>query len=403
MNTFWNTYGFFVLYARIDDVDFGRDIPVADRPEIDRWALALLNDTIRTCTDALDDYDAKRAGDAIEAFVDQLSNWYVRRNRRRFWKSTDPEDKHSAYLTLYECLDGLHRLMAPFVPFIAEHVYQNLVRNVDPGAPVSVHMADWPEARPARDDASLIEDIGVVQKVVGLARAARGQSGVRTRQPLSRLLVRVPNDAAARALESHRDQVLEELNVKEMEFIARDAGLVNYRIKPNLPRLGKQYGKLVPAIRKALEEADGSAIAGATARGESFDIVVDDQTIPLTEEDVLIETSSAEGYACGEDAGYLTALDTTLTPELEREGLAREMIRTVQEARKQAGLDVAERIVLGISGSAAVDNALAQYRDYLMAETLAVDWSTDQPSPLWQEERRLDEDRWSIEISRAAG
>jgi isoleucyl-tRNA synthetase len=267
INTFWNTYGFFVLYARIDDVDLTRSIPVSDRPEIDRWALALLNRTIRTCTEALDDYDAKRAGDAIESFVDQLSNWYVRRNRRRFWKSTDPEDKHVAYLTLYECLDGLHRLMAPFVPFISEEVYQNLVRTVDPDAPISVHMSGWPEAEPARDDDKLLEDIGVVQKVVSLARAARGQSGVRTRQPLSRLLVRVPNDAAAEALSSHKDQVLEELNVKEMEFIARDAGLVNYRIKPNLPRLGKQYGKLVPAIRKALEEADGSAIAGATARG----------------------------------------------------------------------------------------------------------------------------------------
>jgi isoleucyl-tRNA synthetase len=400
INTFWNTYGFFVLYARIDDVDLTRSIPVSDRPEIDRWALALLNRTIRTCTEALDDYDAKRAGDAIESFVDQLSNWYVRRNRRRFWKSTDPEDKHVAYLTLYECLDGLHRLMAPFVPFISEEVYQNLVRTVDPDAPISVHMSGWPEAEPARDDDKLLEDIGVVQKVVSLARAARGQSGVRTRQPLSRLLVRVPNDAAAEALSSHKDQVLEELNVKEMEFIARDAGLVNYRIKPNLPRLGKQYGKLVPAIRKALEEADGSAIAGATARGEAFEIVVEGQTIPLTEEDVLVETSSAEGYACGEDAGYLTALDTSLNPELIREGLAREMIRTVQEARKQAGLDVADRIALGVSGSPAVMDALAEYRAYLMAETLAEDWSIGQVDPLWKEERKLDDDHWTIEISR---
>jgi len=160
------------------------------------------------------------------------------------------------------------------------------------------------------------------------------------------------------------------------------------------------YGKLVPAIRKALEEADGSAIAGATARGEAFEIVVEGQTIPLTEEDVLVETSSAEGYACGEDAGYLTALDTSLNPELIREGLAREMIRTVQEARKQAGLDVADRIALGVSGSPAVMDALAEYRAYLMAETLAEDWSIGQVDPLWKEERKLDDDHWTIEISR---
>ncbi|RLA31756.1 MAG: isoleucine--tRNA ligase, partial [Gammaproteobacteria bacterium] len=318
INTFWNTYGFFVLYARIDDVDLTSDMPLEYRPEIDRWALALLNQTIRTCTEAMDRFDAKTAGEALESFVDQLSNWYVRRNRRRFWKSTDLEDKRSAYLTLYECLLVAHKLMAPFLPFLAENIYQNLVRNNDKDAPVSVHMSTWPEADPARDDEQLLYDIGVVQKVVGLARGARSQSGVRTRQPLSRLLVRAPDDAAAKALEDHKDQVLEELNVKSIEFIARDAGLVSYRIKPNLPRIGKQYGKLVPQVKKALESADGAAIAGAVARGDKFEIEVDGAQISLGAEDVLIETSSAEGYACGEDGGYLTALDTTLTEDLIR-------------------------------------------------------------------------------------
>jgi isoleucyl-tRNA synthetase len=400
VNTFWNTYSFFVLYARIDDVDLTQPIAPADRPEIDRWALALLNRTIRTCTEALDDFDAKRAGETIEAFVDQLSNWYVRRNRRRFWKSTDAGDKRSAYLTLYECLDGVHRLMAPFVPFISEHVYQNLVRSIRPDAPISVHMSEWPVADPARDDDALLHDIDVVQKVVGLARAARNQSGVRTRQPLSRLLVRVPDDRAGAALDGHRDQVLEELNVKELEFIARDAGLVNYRIKPNLPKLGKAYGKKLPAIREALLNADGAAIAGATARGETFDIEIDGESIALGEDDVLVETSSAEGYACGEEGGFLTALDTSLNDALIREGVARELIRTVQEARKQAGLEVSDRIVLGISGSTGVEAALGEYRDYLMSETLATDWQTDQADPIWQEERQLDDLTWTIEISR---
>ncbi len=174
INTFWNTYSFFILYARLDDVDLNTDIPVAQRPEIDRWALALMNQTIRRCTEAMDDYDAKSAGDAIESFIDQLSNWYVRRNRRRFWKSTDPEDKRSAYLTLYQCLNAAHRLMAPFVPFLTEHVYQNLVRGADENAPLSIHMSDWPEANEAYDNDQLLFDIGVVQKVVGT-----GQGGER--------------------------------------------------------------------------------------------------------------------------------------------------------------------------------------------------------------------------------
>jgi isoleucyl-tRNA synthetase len=400
INTFWNTYGFFILYARIDDFELSEDVPVAERPEIDRWAIALLNQTIGTCTEAMDDFDAKRAGEAIESFVDQLSNWYVRRNRRRFWKSTDARDKRAAYLTLYECLNAVHRLMAPFVPFLAEKVYQNLVRAMDPDAPDSVHMCAWPEADAAHDDAELLYEIDVVQKVVGLARAARNQSGVRTRQPLSRLLVRTPDDKAAKALQDHQDQVLEELNVKSIEFIARDAGLVKYRIKPNLPRIGKQYGKLVPQVKQALDESDGAAIAGAVARGEQFEITVQGETISLGEEDVLIETSSAEGFACGEDGGYLTALDTSLTDELILEGVARELIRTVQEARKQAGLEVSDRIVLGVSGSAGVETALERYRDYLMAETLATEWSVGQEKSLYQDERTLDEENWTIEISR---
>jgi isoleucyl-tRNA synthetase len=361
----------------------------------------LLNRTVRTCTEAMDAYDAKTAGDAIESFIDQLSNWYVRRNRRRFWKATDPEDKRFAYLTLYECLNVVHRLMAPFVPFLAERVYQNLVRGVDRDATLSVHMAAWPEAIPSRDDEGLLFDIGVVQKVVSLARAARGLSGLRVRQPLSRLLVRAPNDKASKALEDHKDQILEELNVKSIEFIARDAGLVSYRIKPNLPRIGREFGKMIPSIREALERSDGSEIAGAVARGENIELNVDGRSIELSPEDLLIETSSAAGYACAEDSGFLTALDTTLDDELLREGIARELIRTVQDARKQAGLEVSDRIVLGVHGSSGVEAALQHYRDYLMAETLAVDWVVGQGEVLLREQRSLDQHEWTIEITKA--
>ena len=398
INTFWNTYGFFVLYARLDEVDLSRDVPVGERPEIDRWALALLHETITTVTDAMDAFDAKSAGEAIESFVDQLSNWYVRRNRRRFWKSTNPDDKQAAYLTLYECLKGAHELMAPFVPFLAEHVYQNLVRSVDKDALPSVHMGNWPVADPEWQNDALLHDIGVVQKVVGLGRAARNHSNVRTRQPLSRLLVRAPNDAAAEALASHQEQILEELNVKSIEFIARDAGLVSYNIKPNLPKLGKQYGKLVPQIRQALLDADGAAIASAAAKGETFEIDVAGQTIRLDDDDVLIETHSAEGYSCEADSGFLTALDTSLDDDLIAEGLAREIVRSIQDARKQAGLEVSDRITLGVSGSAAVEDAINAHRDYIMNETLATAWQVGQANPRYAADRAMGELSWKIEI-----
>jgi isoleucyl-tRNA synthetase len=400
INTFWNTYGFFVLYARLDDVDLSRQVPVADRPEIDRWALALLHKTITTCTDAMENFDAKTAGDAIESFVDQLSNWYVRRNRRRFWKSTNPEDKHIAYLTLYECLTGVSELMAPFVPFLAENVYQNLVREVDPEAPESVHMSAWPEGDPNWKNDELLFNIDVVQKVVGLGRAARGQSGVRTRQPLSRLLVRAPSEAARNALEAHQDQILEELNVKTLEFIARDASHMSYRIKPNLPRIGKQYGKQIPSIRAALEAVDGAEIAAKAERGEEICLELDSGVITLTGDDLLIETSASEGFACAEDGGYLTELDTALSAELIDEGVARELVRSVQDARKQAGLEVSDRIILGISGSEAVAKALETHRNYVMSETLATDWVTGQQNPLYFAERDLGNEHWAIEFSK---
>ncbi len=400
INTFWNTYSFFVLYARLDDVDLSDHIPPEERPEIDRWALALLYKTTTTVTESLDNFDAKTAGEALESFVDQLSNWYVRRNRRRFWKSTDARDTQAAYLTLYECLNTAHKLMAPFVPFLAENVYQNLVRGVDANAPESVHMASWPAADPNWQNDKLLYDVDVVQKVVGLGRSARVQSGVRTQQPLARLLVRAPSDAATKSLDSHQDQVLEELNVKAIEFIARDADLVSYRIKPNLPRIGKQYGKLIPAIRKALDAADGAAIAIAAAAGSAFDIEVDGQIISFEGEDVLIETSAADGYACAEDAGFLAALDTTLDDELISEGLARAIVRSVQDARKQAGLEVSDRITLGISGSPGTESAVQRHRDYIMSETLATSWVVGQAEPLHSDATSLGDEQWRIEISR---
>jgi isoleucyl-tRNA synthetase len=291
--------------------------------------------------------------------------------------------------------------MAPFVPFLAENVYQNLVRGVNPDAPESVHMSSWPEAETSWQNDALLFNIDVVQKVVGLGRQARGQSGVRTRQPLSRLLVRAPDDQARAALEAHQEQILEELNVKAIEFIARDASHVSYRIKPNLPRIGKQYGKQIPAIRAALEAADGAEIASKAESGDTIILALDGGDISLSGEDLLIETSSAEGFACAEDAGYLTELDTTLTDELVDEGVAREIVRSVQDARKQAGLEVSDRIVLGVSGTDGVEKALLSHRDYVMVETLATDWTIDQVEPLFAIQRELGEEKWTVEFSKA--
>lgn len=401
VNTFWNTYAFFVLYARLDHVDLSRQVPLAERPQIDRWIIALMHRTIADATAAMDAYDAQGAGRAIESFVDQLSNWYVRRNRRRFWKAESGDDKQAAYCTLYECLETAHRLVAPFMPFLAEDIYQNLVRGNHPEAPLSVHMTGWPVADSALIDDTLLADFDVVQRIVGLGRTAREASKVRVRQPLSRLMLRVPDDASRDAARRHEEQVLDELNVKSIEFVEPDAALLAYRVKPKLPELGKRYGRLVPAIRQALADCDGAALVRAHANGEDFPLEVDGQVLSFAADDVLVETESAAGFACAEEDGFLVGLDTRLDEALKVEGVARELVRTVQDARKQAGLEVSDRIVLRVDGDGRVAEALSGFRDYLMNETLASEWGDAAFTGSFTAERELEDDRWTIHLARA--
>ena len=291
------------------------------------------------------------------------------------------------------------------MPFISEELHRNLARDARQQAQrqPSVHMESWPEVDEAKLDQSLIAQVEVVQRVVRLGRAARTATKLRVRQPLARLLVRVPNANARMAAEEHEDQILEELNVKALEFIAPDAEMITYRIKPNLPRIGKRYGKLIPAIRQALLDCDGAHIAACAAKGEGFTIEAGGESLAFEAEDVLIETTAAEGYESAEDEGYLVALDTRLDDNLLREGLARELVRTVQDARKQAKLNVSDRILLGIKGSKGVQDALAGHRDFIMAETLAAEWVEEPDTSGFTVEGSLENESWVIGLSRHPG
>ena len=398
VNTLWNTYSFFTLYATLDNVNLHQEIPLTRRPEIDRWILALLYQTITSVTRALESYDAKRAGNLIENFTDQLSNWYIRRNRRRFWKSEAGDDKQSAYLTLYNCLDALHRLIAPFMPFLADEIYQNLVRADEEATAISVHLADWPKANPAWRNDELLTSIAVAQKIVALGRAARESNRIRIRQPLSRMLARLPDKATIESAIQHKELILEELNVKELEIVQQDDQLIVYRLKPNLPRIGSRYGKLIPRIRQTLLEANSSVIADKQQRGQTNFLLVDGQKVILEPEDILIETEAAEGYASSESDGYLVALDTRMTPELEAEGLARELIRTVQETRKQAGLEVSDRIELRVTGSIEIERSIEIHQNWIMAETLAKKWMDNDFADTFASENQIDKHTWTIAL-----
>ena len=402
INTFWNTYAFFVLYARLDRIDLDHQVAYAKRPEIDRWILALAHHTVKTVTDALDNYDAKGAGESIEKLVDQLSNWYVRRNRRRFWKSGHGDDKQAAYLTLFECIDLCHRVMAPFTPFLSEAIYRNLHRTADRGGLESVHLTEWPAYAPARLNERLVFEMDIVQQVVGLGRSAREDSRVRVRQPLARMLISVADDDTRAVIKKHQTQISEELNIKSVEFIAQDAELVGYEIKPNFPTLGKRYGKLMPAIQTALatlEKADAADLAARVAAGEHFSLEIGGVEVEFEPGDLRVHTTSAEGYACAQAGRLLVALDTSLSEALVVEGIAREIVRTVQDARKSAGLEIADRISLAINGSARVQTALRQHREYIMGETLAAALS-DGDLDGFQAERALGDEHWRIALAK---
>lgn len=371
--TLWNTYSFFVTYANLDGWT-PRETPREHLALIDRWALSQLQALTNEVTMRLDGYEVTEAARAIEGFVDVLSNWYLRRNRRRFWKSEADSDKQAAYSTLHTCLVTVAKLMAPFAPFVSEEIYRNLVAEHDATAPESVHLADWPVVDAAYVEPQLDRDMAVLLKVVELGRSARAESNLKVRQPLAELLVHVPGVAEQAALTRFLDEVREELNVKAVRFLEGSGGLVEYRFKPNLPVVGRKYGKLVPALRAALQAVSveqAQAIVQAIARAEAFTLNVDGEALALTGEDVLVESSSPEGFAMAEDGGYVVALNTEITEELRREGLARDLVRSVQDARKDAGLQISDRICLSLEMPASLAEAITPHLAYLKAETLA--------------------------------
>jgi len=373
MMTLWNVYGFFVLYANLDRPELSRPLRPERRPATDLWLVSSVHALVRDVTKRLEGFDATGSARRIRDFVvDDLSNWYVRRNRKRFWKSSDPVDQASAYQALYEALTTVAKLIAPMAPFLAEALYRNLVGSVDRDAPVSVHLTEWPLADPDRIDERLMRDMEALVRVVELGRAARAQSGVKIRQPLPTVLVRARDEAELEGIRRLEDQLLDELNVKTVRYLDPTDAFVDYDVKPNLPLLGRRLGPKIPALRAALSEADGREIAAAVGAGRAVTLTLDGEPVELEPEAFLLDARSPEGYAAVEDRGYLAALDVTVTPELKREGLARDAVRMLQNARKNAGFEVSDRIeVTWASDDPELAAALETHRDTVVDEVLA--------------------------------
>ena len=372
--TLWNVYSFFVLYANLDGFDpEAPRPPVLERSTLDRWMLAELQSAVGSVTAALQRYDAAPATRDLENLVDLLSNWYVRRSRRRFWKGEDDQDKAAAYATLYEVLTTITRLLAPMVPFFAEELYQNLVAGVVPGAPQSVHLTDWPVADQTLVDGALLEATRLTIRVVGLGRAARNAGRLKVRQPLAAALIRTRRPDEWEKLLPFAEQIKEELNVKDVRYLVDETAVAQYQLRPNLPALGPRLGPDLPKLVAALKSLDAGDAVARLKRGERLALRIGERDLSLGMDDVQPLASALQGYAVAEEHGYLVGLVADLTPELQAEGLAREVVHRLQTLRKSAGFEVADRIVVSYDGGEALKHVFETWDAYVRAETLALD------------------------------
>ncbi|HVU14478.1 MAG TPA: isoleucine--tRNA ligase [Phototrophicaceae bacterium] len=404
--TLWNTYSFFVMYANLDGwTPTSANIPpVAERDELDRFVIAELNQLVSNVTEAFDNYDVPGATRPVQAFIEMLSNWYVRLSRRRFWKNANDADKLGAYATLYECLTTLSKLIAPTMPFVADTLYRNLVKEVDANAPDSVHLTLWPEYDPKLIDHELIDEMRLVQRLVSIGRAARETVKLGVRQPLksASFALREPQESAM--VKRMADLIAAELNVKEVNVLDSASNVVSYKLNPLPSILGKKFGKDFPRVQKTLREGDPEHVrhwAEALLRGEFVELTLDGQKFEVTPTEVQVLREAGKGYAVAEDGGYLVALDTALNDDLIREGMAREVVRRVQQLRKDADFDVSDHITLKYQASDKLAQAIQQFAKYIGDETLSDKLEVSEPNDGFHTEKfEMDGETLTVGVKR---
>ena len=370
MGTLWNTYAFFVLYANIDNFDPNNYTLEYDKlPPMDKWILSKLNSLVKFIDDGLENYKLTETSRAMSEFVDELSNWYVRRSRERFWGKDMPQDKINAYMTLYTVLVTLTKLSAPFTPFIAESIYQNLVCKVSKNEPESVHLCDFPTYDEKLIDKKLEEDMDTVLSIVVAGRSGRNTANIKNRQPIGNMFVKSNNTLDNMFI----DIIKDELNIKNVEFKDDVSAFTSYSFKPQLRTLGKKYGKLVPAIGNYLKENDGIKLMNELKENGLIKFTIDNENIELSQDDVLIETAQMEGYVAESDKNITIVLDTNLTEELLEEGFVREIISKVQTMRKEAEFEVLDKITVYHNGNDNIANIICKNIEQIKEDVLATD------------------------------
>ncbi len=372
LGTLWNTYAFYVLYANIDNFNPLEHALEYDKlAVIDKWILSRLNSTIKTVDANMAAYKIPESGKALQAFTDDLSNWYVRRSRTRFWAKGMEQDKINAYMTLYTSLITLSKLAAPMIPFMTEEIYQNLVRSIDSDAPESIHLTDYPVADESMIDPELEENMDHVLKIVVLGRAARNESGIKNRQPIARMMVKAPYEIP----EFYQEIITEELNIKKVEMTDDADSFISYTFKPQLKTVGPKFGKLVGGIRKALTEIDGSAAMKELNEEGTLTLDINGVPVVLSRDDLLIDMAQSEGFETQSDGKVTVVLDKKLTPELIEEGFVRELISKIQTMRKEAGFEVMDRIRLFVSGNERLEKIIRDNSGTIGRDVLADDFT----------------------------
>ena len=366
LSTLWNVYSFYVLYAEIDKFNPLEYADFKITNIMDKWIISKLNTLVKEVSQKLDNYDITNAALQIESFTDELSNWYVRRNRQRYWSETLTEDKIGAYVTLYKVLTTLTKISAPFVPFITEEIYQNLVVGLDKTAKESIHLCDWPSFDESKIDEKLEKEMDLAYTIVKLGRSSRNIANIKNRQPLSEMLISVDT-----LPKYYADIVKEELNVKKVELGANMNKYVNFEIKPNLPVLGKEYGKLIPQIKQELAKKNQMNLANIIKNGGTDYIEIEDIQIELNSENLLVTMQGKEGFAFSGEGEIGVVLDTNITPELKEEGYVREILSKVQNMRKDKGFEVLDNINLYVSGNEMLENIIKKFEKTIKHDTLA--------------------------------
>ena len=367
LSTLWNIYSFYVLYAEIDKFNPLKYQDFKITNVMDKWIISKLNTLVKNVDEKLSKYDITSAALEIEAFTDEVSNWYVRRNRERYWSQELTDEKIGAYVTLYNVLVTLCKIAAPFVPFITEEIYQNLVVNLDKTAPESIHLCLWPEVDEKAIDKKLEEEMGLAYKIVKLGRSARNLANIKNRQPLSEMLISVNT-----LPKYYEDIVKEELNVKTIELGAEMSQYVNFEIKPNLPVLGKEYGRLIPKIKEEIAKKNQMDLANNIKSGKTEEIEIDGIKIELNAENLLITMQGKDGFAFSGEGEIGVVLDTHITDELKEEGYVREILSKVQNMRKDKGFEVLDNINLYVSGNQMLEDIIKKNVDLIKHDTLTV-------------------------------